>query len=104
MWGPGELFQVEGIYAALLIQRLGNLRLDAAAQQLLSLDPAQRPQLQALQGASPGRLLQRRGQPSRGLPRPQRQRHQHRRLRRAAQQPTQELDGGRIGPVQVVQD
>ena len=42
-------------------------------------------------------------EPTVGLARAKRPRHQHRRLRRAAQQMGDELDGGAVGPVQVLE-
>ena len=93
---PGELFQIEGVAAALGVQRVaGPLRPD----QLTGLVRGQRTQFQ------PGRPgpLERPGQPLGHLPRPHGDREKHRRGRRPAQQGPDQVDGPRVGPVQVVE-
>ncbi len=96
-----ELLEVEGIAAALLVERG---RVDAAAEQLARLLQRQRLELEPREASGAVRALEGGRQALRALPRTDRHREEHGRRRRAAQQGAEQLDRAGVGPVQVVED
>ena len=95
----GELLEVEGIAAAVVVHRRHRHRVDSG-EQLSRLCLAQRRK----RDPGHGGRGQRRRQPRRSLTRTEGQREEDRAAPPAAQQRRDQLDGGAVAPVQVVQD
>ena len=96
-----ELLEVEGIAAALLVQRG---RVDAVSQELARLLERERRELEPREPSRAVGAFERSGQPLRALSWADRHREQHGRRRRAAQERADQLDRPGVGPVQVVED
>jgi hypothetical protein len=100
---PRQLFEVEGVAAALQVQ---DVRVDAVgriAQQLSRLLDAERAELDAGELVLARRPLERGRQAVRHVARAHREREEDRRGRRPAQQRSEQLDRRRVGPVEVVE-
>jgi hypothetical protein len=69
--GADELFQVEGVAAAVPVQRSGHIGIQAPAHHLVGLGPAQGMEFQALQRSGSAGLLERGDEPGGSLARPQ---------------------------------
>ena len=94
-----QLLQVERVAAAVATDRRGHLRLERP-EQLGRLRLVERPERDPVRR----RHGERRRQAGRRLPGAEREREQHRRLRLAAQQGSEQLDRRVVAPVQVVED
>ncbi len=101
--GPGELLEIEGVAAALLVQESGVRAFNRTAQQLLGFLVAEGAELDPVQRLRTVRLLERSREPLRHLARTDGECEYHRPRRRAAQQRSDELDRRRVGPVEVVE-
>jgi hypothetical protein len=95
----GQLLEVEWVAAALVVEGVGF----RAADELPRLVAAQRAELDPCQELRPVCPLERGGEALRQLARANGEREQHRRRRHPAQERPHELDGGSVGPVQVVE-
>ena len=100
---PGELLEVEGVAAALLVERGGRLAVHAVAQQLARLRLAQGPELEPGQTAGAMGALERTRQPLGQLPRAHGDGDQRRRGGRTAQERVEQLDRAGVRPVRVVE-
>jgi hypothetical protein len=99
----GQLAQVERIAAALPVQRPAQARVEPARQQRVGVALPQRSEHQLQDGPLAGRRRQRRDEAPRRPLRPVSEHHRHRRPRAAADQVGHQLEGGLVGPVQVVE-
>ena len=97
---PRQLLEVEGIAAALLVERV---RVDRSPEQLTRLLRGERVQLDPGQQVGAPRPFERARQALGHVARTHGQREEDGRGRRTAQERSQQLDRGRVGPVQVVE-
>ena len=101
--GPEQLFQVERVAAALGVQGGRDRVLGGGSQELVRLGPGECAERDADQGLRLVRTLELGSEPRRHLLGADRERDQDRRVRWPAKQAPEELDGGRVRPVQVVE-
>ena len=101
---PGELLEVEGVAAALLVQRLHGRLVDLIIQELASLRLRERTDLDPLQHAGAVRALECGGESAGRLPRPEGGCDEDGSVGRAPEEGAEELDGRRVGPVEVVDE
>ena len=101
---PGELLEVEGIAAALLIQRLHGRLVDLIVQELASLGLRERTDLDPSQHAGAVRALERRGEPAGRLPGPEGGCDEDGSVGRAPEEGAEELDRRSVGPVEVIDE
>ncbi len=100
---PGELLEIEGITAAVVIEG-GNRRfIDARSDEFGGLVARERVKLDLGKGACTARWLERHRQALRCLLGPQGQDEEHCGVGRPAEQRSQQVDRGGVGPVDVVQ-
>ena len=95
---PGELLEIEGVATALLVEDV-----DPFAYQLASLRLRQGAELHACERAGAMSSLERCCEPLGQLVRPDGHGNEHGSGRRAAQQRAEQLDRGRVRPVEVVE-
>jgi hypothetical protein len=99
----GELLEVEGVAAALLVQRLRIVAADVLAEQLVGLRPCQRGQVEPVERCGAFGASERAREPLWHLVRPDAEREQHAFSRRPLEQRAEKLDRRRVRPVQVVE-
>jgi hypothetical protein len=100
---PRELLEIERVTAALVVEHGYVGRVDLFTQKLASLDGRQSGELDAGQCCLTMRPLKGNRQTRRHLPGAHRDCHEHGCGRRPAQQGAEQLDGRRVGPVEVVE-
>ena len=100
---PGELLEIEGVAAAVLVQGGRGRLVDGRAEELSRLDARQSAELEADESAGAARRLECGGQPLRRLPRSQRDDEEDSCVRWPAKQRAEQVDRCGVGPVDVVE-
>ena len=100
---PRQLLEIERVAAALLEELCRSRPADRLAEELAGFAARERRQLKAMQRPGAVRSLDRREEPLRHLAGAHRQGEQHGRGRRPVEECTEQLDGSRVGPVEVVE-
>ena len=100
---PGQLFQVEGVTAAVVVQRSRNCLVHRRVEQLRRLGTGQGAEIESGQRVRSPCPLEGRRQSPRCLAGPERHRDQDGCIRRAAQERPDQLDRGGVGPMDIVE-
>ena len=100
---PRELLEIERIAAALLVEHRGLRAVGAGAQKLPGLPRVSAPSSTRVERACSMGALERGCEPFGHLARAHGQRQEHRCGRRQMEQCAEQLDGGRVGPMEVVE-
>ena len=102
--GAGQLLEIERIAATLVVQGGCDLAVDRVAEQLFGVAAAQGGKRDAGERLRSVRPLDLGREPFHPVVGAKGERDQNPRVRWPAEQPAEELDGRRVGPVEVVED